>query len=76
MIRGMVEGLAERLATEGGAPEEWARLISALGVLGETNRAGAILTEAREVFAGSDAALQMINGAAANSIIYLYRIIQ
>lgn len=67
MIRGMVEGLAERLATEGGAPEEWARLISALGVLGETNRAGAILTEAREVFAGSDAALQMINGAAAQA---------
>lgn len=65
MIRGMVDGLAERLATEGGPPEEWARLITALGVLGDTDRATTIAEEARVVF-GSDAnALALIEGAAA-----------
>ncbi len=53
MIRGMVEGLSDRLASEGGPPEDWARLITALGVLGETDRATAIWTEAQQVFAGS-----------------------
>lgn len=32
MIDGMVRGLEDRLATQGGSPEEWARLISALAV--------------------------------------------
>lgn len=47
MIRGMVDGLAERLATEGGSPDEWARLIGALGVLGDLERARAIWQEAQ-----------------------------
>ncbi len=64
MIEGMVEGLAERLATEGGPPEEWARLITALGVLGDTDRAGAILAEAQTVFGENENALAMINAAA------------
>jgi len=64
MIRGMVEGLAERLGTEGGAPEDWARLIGALGVLGETDRARSILDEGRQVFAGNDAAQQLLDRAA------------
>ena len=64
MIRGMVEGLADRLATDGGTSEEWARLIRALGVLGDTERARAIAQEAQTVFAGQDAALQAINDAA------------
>lgn len=67
MIRGMVEGLAARLASEGGPPEEWARLITALGVLGETERAGAIVAEARDVFGGSAEALQLIDSAAARA---------
>ncbi|MEL7116939.1 MAG: c-type cytochrome biogenesis protein CcmI, partial [Pseudomonadota bacterium] len=50
MIRGMVESLSARLAQEGGAPEEWARLINALGVLGETDRARAIWIEAQAAF--------------------------
>jgi len=50
MIEGMVEGLASRLATEGGSPEEWARLIRALGVLGQYERASAIWAEAQTVF--------------------------
>jgi cytochrome c-type biogenesis protein CcmH len=50
MIRGMVAGLSDRLATEGGSPDEWARLIRAYGVLGETDRAAAIWAEAQQVF--------------------------
>ncbi|MWD27537.1 c-type cytochrome biogenesis protein CcmI [Aquicoccus sp. SCR17] len=57
MIRGMVEGLAARLGSEGGTPEEWARLIGALGVLGETERAREIWDEAKQVFAGDETAL-------------------
>lgn len=63
MIRGMVEGLSDRLATEGGPPEDWARLIGALGVLGETDQARAIADEAETVFAGNDAALSTIADA-------------
>ena len=50
MIRGMVGGLSERLATDGGPPEDWARLIRSLGVLGEQQRAAAIWAEAQRVF--------------------------
>lgn len=63
MIRGMVDQLSDRLATEGGSPEEWGRLIAALGVLGETDRAIAIRDEAQTVFAGNDAALSVIAAA-------------
>ncbi len=64
MIRGMVARLAERLATEGGSAEEWARLIGAYGVLGETDRARAIWEEAQQVFAGREAELDLLRGAA------------
>lgn len=64
MIRGMVQGLSDRLASQGGTPPEWARLIGALGVLGETERAQAIYANAQEVFAGDDEALSVINQAA------------
>lgn len=60
MIRGMVGGLSNRLATEGGPVEDWARLIGALGVLGEATQARAIADEAEQVFAGDTAALSMI----------------
>jgi len=63
MIRGMVENLSERLATEGGPPAQWAQLIRALGVLGETDRAAAIRDEALAVFAGDQAAVDQIRGA-------------
>jgi cytochrome c-type biogenesis protein CcmH len=63
MIRGMVQGLSDRLATDGGPPEDWARLIGALGVLGEVERATAIADEAEQVFAGNDAALSLIAAA-------------
>ncbi len=64
MIRGMVDRLSDRLATEGGTPEEWARLISALGVLGETERATAIRDEAQTRFSGDAQALDLIATAA------------
>lgn len=63
MIGGMVAGLSDRLATEGGPPQDWARLITSLGVLGEQPRARAIFDNAMEVFAGDAAALDMIRAA-------------
>lgn len=64
MVRGMVEQLGERLASEGGSPEEWARMIGALGVLGETERAAAIWDEAQQVFGAEPGALDIVRGAA------------
>ncbi|TNJ40870.1 c-type cytochrome biogenesis protein CcmI [Phaeobacter sp. B1627] len=63
MIEGMVSGLAERLATEGGSPAEWSRLITALGVLGRIGQAREIHAEALDEFAGDAAALDLLNTA-------------
>lgn len=69
MIRGMVDGLAEELATDGGTPQKWAQLLSALGVLGETERAAAIWEEAQQVFGASPDALEIVrNGAVAAGV--------
>lgn len=51
MIRGMVEGLAQRLAESGGSAEEWARLVRAYSVLQDTEKAKAALADARKAFA-------------------------
>jgi cytochrome c-type biogenesis protein CcmH len=67
MIRGMVEGLSERLAQEGGTAEEWARLITSLGVLGETARAAEAKAAAEAAFAASPADLAVIRAAAAEA---------
>ncbi|MAB06746.1 MAG: c-type cytochrome biogenesis protein CcmI [Rhodobacteraceae bacterium] len=64
MIQGMVERLGNRLATEGGSPQEWAQLLGALGVLGETDRAREIWTEAQGVFEGNAEALAVVRGGA------------
>ncbi|QCO54768.1 c-type cytochrome biogenesis protein CcmI [Pseudorhodobacter turbinis] len=64
MIRSMVEGLNDRLATDGGTAQEWARLIGALATLGEVDRARAIWAEAKVNFAGRTAELGFINEAA------------
>mgnify|MGYP001627830008 CR=1 FL=1 len=64
MIRGMVDGLADRLANEGGTAEEWGRLIGALSVLGEADRAMAIHNEAQQKFAADEAALAIVDDAA------------
>jgi cytochrome c-type biogenesis protein CcmH len=52
MVRGMVEGLATRLAKNGGSAEEWARLIRAYTVLHETDKAKETLASARTALAG------------------------
>ena len=64
MIRGMVAQLSDRLASEGGPASDWARLISAYGVLGEVDQAEAIWLEAREVFGTSEEAMQTLRAAA------------
>lgn len=67
MIEGMVERLAARLANTGGTAEEWARLISALGVLGDADRARAIWAEAQTIFATRQEDLDSIRAAAASA---------
>lgn len=64
MIGGMVARLEARLADQGGTPEEWARLISSLGVLGQTDHARDIWAEAQTRFAASPEALQTVRAAA------------
>lgn len=64
MIRGMVEGLSARLASDGGPAEEWARLITAYGVLGDTAQATRVWTEAQAVFAGRAGDMQLLRAAA------------
>lgn len=64
MIRGMVGQLSDRLATEGGTAQEWARLISSLGVLGDTEQAAAIWAEAQGIFAEAPEDLATIRAAA------------
>lgn len=64
MIQGMVSGLSERLATDGGPVEDWARLISALGVLGQLGQARAIFENAQVAFDGDPRAADILNEAA------------
>ncbi len=64
MIRGMVSGLADRLATQGGSADEWTRLIRAYGVLGELDKAALIWSEARETFAQDAGAMKLLTEAA------------
>ena len=64
MIRGMVARLSDRLATEGGTAQDWARLINAYGVLGEAEQAGRIWAEAQTVFADSPERLATVRAAA------------
>jgi len=67
MISGMVEGLSDRLAAEGGPPEDWVQLIRSLGVLGRVDEAAAIFREAREVFAADPEALALLRDTAADA---------
>ena len=64
MIGAMVEGLAARLAAEGGAPADWARLVTAYGVMGRLDAAAAVYAEARLVFADAPDALDALARAA------------
>ncbi|RVT81572.1 c-type cytochrome biogenesis protein CcmI [Rhodobacteraceae bacterium CCMM004] len=64
MISGMVAGLAERLSTEGGPAQDWARLISAYGVLGRHEAAASVWREAQEVFGANAEAMAILRRAA------------
>jgi cytochrome c-type biogenesis protein CcmH len=64
MIAGMVGQLEERLGSEGGPLEEWSKLITSLGVLGEADRAKAAYARATAAFSGDDAALATLLEAA------------
>ena len=63
MISGMVTGLADRLANEGGPASDWAQLIVAYGVLGETDTAQEILNEALQLFGGEPKDLGILQQA-------------
>lgn len=67
MISGMVAQLSDRLAAEGGPPEDWAQLIRSLAVLGRMDEARAIWLESRDVFAADPAALGLLRDAAAGA---------
>ncbi|WP_341366414.1 c-type cytochrome biogenesis protein CcmI [Yoonia sp. BS5-3] len=64
MIGGMVSGLAERLATEGGPAEDWARLIRAYAVLGDFDAASTVWQEAQQVFVSSMRDMEILTNAA------------
>ncbi len=64
MISGMVSALSDRLATEGGTSRDWARLITALAVLGDEVGAREVWAEAQEVFGTSERDLTVITEAA------------
>lgn len=64
MIAGMVDGLEARLKTEGGSAEEWARLVRALGVLKETDRARAAWGLAQAALAGDPGGLAAVRAEA------------
>ena len=70
MIASMVTGLADRLATEGGPAPDWAQLIVAYGVLGETKSAREIFDEAVQVFASRPGDLEILQGAAQSAGIW------
>lgn len=63
MIAAMVEGLADRLATDGGTPQDWAQLITAYGVLGRSNAAQIVHDDALSVFADFPEALEIVDSA-------------
>ena len=67
MVQNMVQRLNDRLATEGGTPEDWARLISAYGALGDEGRALAIWREAQQRFADAPDALETVRRGAARA---------
>ena len=64
MIQGMVEGLAKRLAANGGSAEEWGRLIRAYVVLQRPADAVKALADARRAYAADAAALAGLDALA------------
>jgi cytochrome c-type biogenesis protein CcmH len=67
MIEGMVAQLGDRLATEGGTVEDWARLISSLATLNRKDEAATIYAEALTKFDGSPSQQSFLREAALNA---------
>lgn len=67
MIEGMVAQLGERLATEGGTVEEWARLIASLATLDRKAEAQEIYAEALLRFEGSPSQQSFLREQALNA---------
>ncbi|WP_029065748.1 c-type cytochrome biogenesis protein CcmI [Labrenzia sp. DG1229] len=66
MIRGMVNGLAGRLASDGGSADEWSRLIRAYMVLGEKQKAEEALAAAEAAHSDKPADLSLIKDTASS----------
>ena len=64
MIDGMVTRLADEIGTNGGTPEQWARLINAYGVMGEADSAQRAWDNAQIAYEGDAAGLATIRAAA------------
>jgi len=64
MIEGMVGQLEGRLLSEGGPVEDWVKLMGALGVLGQPDRAKAALAAAEKALAADPAGLAQVRTAA------------
>ncbi len=64
MIEGMVSRLADRLASNGGSLDEWARLIRAYTVLHEADKAKAALADARKALAPDPNAVASLDALA------------
>jgi cytochrome c-type biogenesis protein CcmH len=60
----MVEGLDRRLASRGGTPDEWLRLVRAYSVLGERDQAIKALDRARMALAANSEAVTRLDGLA------------
>lgn len=67
MIKGMVGTLETRLNSEGGPVEDWIKLINALAVLGEKDRAKAAYEKAAAAFKSDDTAAGQIEAAASQA---------
>ncbi len=63
MIETMVAGLADRLASDGGTPRDWAQLVTAYGVLGRATAARTAYDDALVRFADAPEALAIVEEA-------------
>jgi cytochrome c-type biogenesis protein CcmH len=64
MIRGMVDGLAARLAANPDDPDGWVRLVRAYAVLGEAEKRDQALAKARVLFKDKPEVLKALDEAA------------
>ncbi|MDV7269456.1 c-type cytochrome biogenesis protein CcmI [Thioclava sp. A2] len=67
MILGMVNGLVDRLETEGGSGAEWARAVMSLSTLGQADRAADLYAKGKTALADDAAALAALEEAAQNA---------